>query len=111
MKIRKVPYNMFLNQCFNKPVEWRLMALHLRVTYRSSLDVFAYDFSVTALTPSKYTKERPSPFLKISKLRRCLGAKDRGTCLKKRYEHGIAIFLKSLKVICALARISILASA
>ena len=80
---------MFLNQCFNKPVEWRRMALHL--------DVFAYDFSVTALTPSKYTKERPSPFLKISKLRRCLGAKDRGTCFKKRYEHGIAIFFKKFE--------------
>ena len=59
-----------------------------------SLDVFAYDFSVTALTPRKCTKERPSPFRKISNWRRCLGAKDRGTCLKKRFVHGITSFLK-----------------
>ena len=58
-------------------------AHHHRV--EGSLDVFANDFSVTALIPSKCTTERPSPFRKISNWRRCLGAKDRGTCLKKRY--------------------------
>ncbi len=58
---------------------------------------FAYDFSVTALIPSKCTKEKPSPFRKISlKLAalRCLGAKDRGwrgMCLKKRYVPGYEV--------------------
>ena len=78
----------------------------------NTLDVFAHDqFSVMALIPSKCTKERPLPFRKISNWRRCLGAKNRDMCLKKRYVHGIASFLKkNLKVICALAGILIPAS-